>query len=171
MPEAGAPSKQRSIRHSLVLLRRCLDERIPGAVRTEVECTCGAPYHARLVPFRVQGQLAVAVIPEGAALTADELRAALRCEAVEKLPSEEMESLFAALQVRGAVAFEDPDFPTIFFDESLLDWPEVVFCPRMFLGKPGDCFRVSTRAFLDLSLAIVAPLTHASFHSHDEWGV
>ncbi len=171
MPTTRTPPEQRATRHSLAVLRRCLDEQFPGAVQAEVECTCGAPYHARLVPFRVQGQPAVAVIPEGAAVTADDLREALRCDTVERLPSEALGVLFASLEARGATALEDPDFPTIFFDESLLGWPEVVFCPRMFLGKPGDCFRVPTRAFLDLSYAIVAPLTSANYHSHDEWGV
>ncbi|MCL6565587.1 MAG: hypothetical protein K6U09_04100 [Acidobacteriia bacterium] len=171
MSLSRTPEERSATRSSLVALRRYIERELPRAVRTEVECTCGAPYHARLIPIRVHGQRAVAVIPEGATIGVEELRAALGSPQVERLQTEELEPLFAGLASAGTAASEAVDLPTIFFDEALLAWPEIVFCPRMFWGQPGECFRIPTRAFLELSCAILVPLTPAHLPAGEEWGV
>jgi hypothetical protein len=170
MSLSRTPEERSAARNSLAALRQYIERELPRVVRTEAECTCGAPYHARLVPIRVHDQRAVAVIPEGANIGVEELRVALGTQQVERLQTEELGPLFAGL-AGGGGASEAVDLPTIFFDEALLSWPEIVFCPRMFWGQPGECFRIPTRVFLDLSCAILVPLTPAHQPASEEWGV
>ncbi len=171
MSLSRTPEERSAARNSLVALRQFIERELPRVVRTEAECTCGAPYHVRLVPIRIHNQRAVAVIPEGASIGVEELRIALGTQRVERLQTEELGPLFAGLTGGSAGALEADELPTIFFDEALLAWSEIVFCPRMFWGQPGECFRIPTRVFLELSCAILVPLTPANQPAREEWGV
>lgn len=156
--------------NALSILQGGIRQRFPEAVRPEPECTCGAPYHARLIPFRVDGRPAIAIVPEGLTLSAEELAEAVGARRAERLPQAALETMLGPFAAGRAGVFADPGFPALYFDEALLTWPEIVFCPRMFFGE-GECFRTGTRLFLELTAATVVPLTPARVASDDPWAV
>jgi len=155
----------------LSALRAYLEQHFPHTVGTEGECTCGAGNHVRVCFFRVDGQPVSAIIPEGADLTADGLREALGSSRVEPFSEAEWDQVCADTELGHVLSFENPFGAGVFFDELLQSFPNLVFCPRMFCGERGLCFRVPTQEFLDLTHALVLPLTAQACYRADDWAV
>jgi prolyl-tRNA editing enzyme YbaK/EbsC (Cys-tRNA(Pro) deacylase) len=156
----------------ILALRDFMKEHFPRTLRDEVLCTCGAGNHVRLLFFRVDGQPATVVIPEGFDLSAEQLTASIGHARVEKLVDEEIDSAFTDTELGHMLPFENPFGSGVYFDESLLTWKELVFCPRMFSGQRGECFRAPTRNFLELTRAIVLPFSRTAVEEEkDAWAV
>jgi len=156
--------------NQLSALRGYLEQHFPHTIDTEGECTCGAGNHVRVSFFRVDGQPVAAVTPEGAGLTADELRDVLGSSRVESFSDTEWDQICADTENGHLISFENPFGAGVLFDELLGSFPNLVFCPRMFCGERGLCFRVPTQEFLDLTHALVLPLT-AHVCRADDWAV
>lgn len=148
-----------------------LEQHFPYSVKDEVLCTCGAGNHVRVLFFRVNHQPATVIIPEGADLLPEHLAAAIgRAEVTPMIP-EELDSTFAPTDVGQMQPFENPFGMTVYVDEGLLAWKEFVFCPRMFSGNRGDCFRTPAKQFLQLTHAIALPLALEKVPESDAWAV
>lgn len=156
--------------HALGALRTYLEQHYPHTTGEELRCTCGAGNHARIRYFRVDGHPVTAIVPEGASLTAWDLREAIGCAAIEPLLEREMEEIHEDTELGHADWFQNPFGTTVFFDDLLLPYSQIVFCPQMFAGQRGECFRVPTLEFIDLTQALVLPLT-APACKVDDWGV
>jgi prolyl-tRNA editing enzyme YbaK/EbsC (Cys-tRNA(Pro) deacylase) len=126
-------------------LRSQLRQHLSPSVPIEQTCTCGgAPDHVRILLFRVNGQPATAIVPETAKLTPRQLAEVLAGARVESLPVAELGSIFLESELGHAGPFDNPFGDSIYLDESLLQFDNLVFCPKMFSGKMGQCFRVPT---------------------------
>lgn len=134
-------------------------------------CTCGDANHVRVLFFRVNGQPATAVIPEEADLTPQQFAAASGCFDVRPLAESELEGIFPDTELGRLQLFDNPFGTIVYFDESLLLYPSVVMCPRMFGGKPGECFRVPTRHLLDKTRAVVLRLVPDAPRETSNWAV
>jgi hypothetical protein len=152
-------------------LREYLDQHFPHTVGEEPRCTCGAGNHVRVSFFRVNGQPAVTIVPEGMPLTPQQLREAIGCGRAEALTDTELDDIYGDTELGRMQSFENPFGTTVFFDETLAPFPELVFCPRMFFGRRGECFHVPTDEFLDLTHAIVVPLCATASREPDYWAV
>lgn len=152
-------------------LRIYLEQHFPHTVGEEAACSCGASNHVRVRYFRVNGQPAAAIIPEGSTLTAGDLAEATGTRQVEPLLEEELSEIFTDTELGRMQPFENPFGAAVFFDDLLLPHRNVVFCPRMFSEQRGQCFRVPTQEILDLTHAVVLPLTGAGCRRSDEWAV
>lgn len=152
-------------------LRIYLEQHYPHTTGEELRCTCGAGNHVRIRHFRVSGQPAAAVIPEGAALTAADFGEALGMTDVQPLMDAELDEVCSETELGRTQPFDNPFGTAVFCDESLLPFSDLVFCPRMFFGERGQCFRVPTQEFLDLTQAIVLPLTASAACRSDDWAV
>ena len=157
--------------NQLTALRTYLEQHFPKAIQGEGECTCGAGNHVRVCFFRVDGQPVSAIIPEGAGLTTDELRGALGCLRVEPFSNGDWDQVCTDTELGHTLSFDNPFGAGVLFDELLRSFPNLVFCPRMFSGERGLCFRVPTDRFLELTHALVMPLTAQACHRVDEWAV
>ena len=153
------------------ILRHYLEQHFPQTVSEEEKCTCGAGNHARICFFRANGQPLATILPEGAKLTADELRQAIGCIRAERLDAAELDATFTDTELGHMQAFENPFGSTVFCDELLAGNRDLVFCPPMFFGQRGECFRVPTREFLELTHALVLPLTGRQDREPDDWAV
>lgn len=139
-------------------LREYLRQHFPAALREEPWCSCGTANHARLVLFRVNGQPTTAIVPEGCELTAVQMRRALPEAHVDPLAAEELDAVYADGELGHMLPFENPFGANIYLDQNLLQFETLVVCPRMFGGRKGECFRVSTREFQTLLHPLVLPL-------------
>lgn len=154
----------------LQALRRFLEEHFPGQVSTQQECTCGQENHVRVIFFRVNGQPATAVIPESAGLSALELSDVIGGR-VERITLAELDAIFADTELGHMQPFENPFGTHVFLDEALGACEQLVFCPRMFFGQRGQCFRVPVKGFKELTHARVLPLSSVCVIDTDAWAV
>jgi len=155
----------------IIALHNYLKLHFPRVLRDEVLCTCGAGNHVRLLFFRVNGQPATVVLPEGIDVTAEQLGQAIGGGKVECLAERDLDVIFADSELGHMEPFENPFGANVYCDEGLLTWKELVFCPRMFFGQRGECFRAPTREFLDLTRAITVPLSGTPVAEQDAWAV
>ena len=155
----------------ILALHEYMKEHFPRTLRDEVLCTCGAGNHVRILFFRVDGQPVSTVLPEGVTLSAEQLEGSIGAGHVEALPEPELESIFADSELGHMQPFENPFGSAVYCDESLLTWKELVFCPRMFAGQRGECFRANTQEFLHLTKALVMPLAGTPVKEQDLWAV
>lgn len=140
-------------------LRNHLQQYFPQEVRREPECSCGDPNHARILLFRVNGMAASAVVPEGYELSAPRLSHALAGARVEPMLESELDAIFPVTEIGRTEPFENPFGTAVYLDENLLQFPTVVFCPKMLSGKRGECFRLPIRDFQELVHPAVVRLT------------
>ena len=131
-------------------LRDHLRQYFPQDISTEPECSCGNPNHARILLFRVNGQPASAVVPEGYELSATRLSQALSGARVEPMLASELDVIFPQTELGHMGPFENPFGTTVYLDENLLQFPILVFCPKMLCGKKGECFRLPIADFRKL---------------------
>ena len=157
--------------NTLAALRGYLEQHHPHSVRGELRCTCGAGNHVRVLFFRVNGQPASVLIPEGAWISAQELQDILGKDRVEPIPPADLNFIFADSELGRAQPFESPFGARIYLDERLLECEELVFCPRMFFGQPGECFRTTTEEFLDLIHPFVLPIVSVPAAARSDWAV
>jgi len=157
--------------NALGALRTYLEQHFPRTTDEELRCTCGAGNHVRIRHFRVSGQPAAVVIPEGATLTASDFGQVLSMDRVEPLLESELDEVCSDTELGHTQPFDNPFGASVFADESLLPFSDLVFCPRMFFGQRGQCFRVPTQEFLDLTQAIVLPITAAPAQASNDWAV
>ena len=157
--------------NQLAALRTYLEQHFPRTTGTEEKCTCGAGNHVRVRFFRVDGNPVTAVIPEGADLAPDELREAVGCRSVGVLSEAEWDAIYDETELGSMVSFENPFGAAVLFDDLLINFADIVFCPRMFCGERGLCFRVPTDEFLNLTQALVLPLTTLACRATDDWAV
>ncbi len=136
-------------------LRSFLKQHFAGDVHEEPWCTCGSGNHVRIVLFRVNGQPATAIIPEGCELGPTRISGALPCAKVEPLSEAELDAIYAPSELGGMQPFENPFATSVYLDENLLQFERLVFCPKMFSGQTGECFRVPTKDFVELTQALV----------------
>jgi prolyl-tRNA editing enzyme YbaK/EbsC (Cys-tRNA(Pro) deacylase) len=139
-------------------LRDYLRQHFPGNVHTEPWCTCGGPNHVRVFLFRVNGQPASVLVHEACELPATQLRRALPGAQIEPLTEEEFEAAYAGFEPGRVPPFESPFGAAVFIDRNVARFTTMVFCPQMFSGRAGECFRVPTGDFRKLVHASVLPL-------------
>jgi prolyl-tRNA editing enzyme YbaK/EbsC (Cys-tRNA(Pro) deacylase) len=139
-------------------------------LRNEPLCTCGDSNHVRLLVFRVSGLPAVLILPEWASLTPEQAQEALGGVPVSPLSEADLDSIYAMDDLGLSEPFSNPFGASVYFDESLLLYPTLVFCPRMFGGREGECFRVPTRDLLVHTQPSILPLAPAPCIA-DEWAV
>jgi hypothetical protein len=111
------------------------------------------------------------IVPEGRDFTPFALESVLGTGPVELLAGAEQDAGFAEFELGSPRLFDDPMFPVLYFDEALLEFADLVFCPQMFSGLKGKCFRVPTKIFLNQTYAVVAPLTVAGASATTDWAV
>lgn len=140
-------------------LRNHLQQYFPQDVRREPECSCGDPNHARILLFRVNGMAASAVVPEGYELSAPRLSHALAGARVEPMLESELDAIFPVTEIGRTEPFENLFGTVVYLDENLLQFPTVVFCPKMLSGKRGECFRLPIKDFQELVHPVVVRLT------------
>ncbi len=154
----------------LETLREYLAPNVRASLREEPLCSCGDSNHVRMVMFRVGGLPAVFIIPEAASLTAVQAEESLGNIRVETLTEPELESIYAESDLGRGQPFSNPFGTAVYLDQSLLLYPALVFCPHMFGGREGECFRVPTRDLLALTQANVLPLVPEPCTASD-WAV
>ncbi|MBI3664381.1 MAG: YbaK/EbsC family protein [Acidobacteria bacterium] len=155
----------------ILALQSYMKEHFPRTLRDEVLCTCGAGNHVRLLFFRVDGQPVTVVISEGVELSTAQLADAIGSSRVQLLQEPELDAIYPDSELGHMQPFENPFGSAVYCDESLLTWKELVFCPRMFSGQRGECFRATTKDFLALTRAIVLPLSGTPVQERDLWAV
>lgn len=139
-------------------------------LRNEPLCTCGDANHVRLLLFRAEGRPITVIVPEAAQITSQQLAEALGGQRIEPLREDELDAIFADTDLGHSEPYSNPFGTDVYFDESLVLYPTLVFCPRMFGGRAGECFRVPTRDLLDHTRASVLPLVSEPCAA-DEWAV
>ncbi len=152
-------------------LRDSLEVRWPGITQPEMKCSCGAENHACIHFYSVNGHLAAVVLPETRMLAPDELARVLGHGPVEPLTRPELEAALADTELGHSYWFENPFGFSIFFDGVLLEWPELVFCPRMFGGGPEQCMRIATERFVALAHPLVLPHAPQPAGEANAWAV
>lgn len=155
----------------LEALRRFLEQHFPNTTRDELWCTCGASNHVRFVFFLVDNRLAIAVVPEGARVDADDLAASLHSQHVQPLAVTDLDVAFTESELGRMQPFENPFGTQVFLDERLAESDELVFCPRMFFGKEGECFRAPVQKFIELVHPVILPLSGVLCADGDDWAV
>jgi prolyl-tRNA editing enzyme YbaK/EbsC (Cys-tRNA(Pro) deacylase) len=140
-------------------LRNHLQQYIPDHVRRELECSCGDPNHARILLFRVNGLPASAIVPEGYDLSSARFSQALAGARVEPMLESELDVIFPTTEIGRTEPFENPFGTAVYLDENLLQFPTVVFCPKMLSGKKGECFRLPIVDFQELVHPMVVRLS------------
>jgi hypothetical protein len=145
---------QRELRTFLALhLRRGVSE--------QRRCSCGAPNHARVLPFRVNGEPVMVIAPEQCELNEAQLSQALGHARVEALPPGELDAIFCETELGHMDPFENPFGTAVYLEETLSQSEELVFCPKAFNKERGECFRVPTRAFREMTHPVLLRLTQA----------
>lgn len=150
---------QRELRNRLYLYFR-------RDVHDEPACSCGAANHARIFLFRVNGEPAMVVAPETSALNASQLSLILDNARVEPLSAPELDSIFLDSELGHMDPFENPFGTGIYLDESLSQFDELVFCPKMSSQQRGECFSVPTREFRQMTHPILLRLSPLVTESH-----
>lgn len=151
-------------------LREYLTPYAHSHLRDETLCTCGDANHVRILLFRAAGRPITLIVPESATVTNEQVTAAMGGQRVEPLSEEELDAIFEESDLGRTEPFSNPFGTAVYFDESLVLYPTLVFCPRMFGGRYGECFRVPTRDLLDHTRASVLPLVPQPCVA-DEWAV
>ncbi len=128
-------------------LHNHLRQLFSGNVHTEPWCTCGSANHGRVFLFRINGQPALAIVPEGCELSPAQLRRAIPRAQVEPLTEAELDAMYAESKA-GAQTSENPLGAAVYLDKNLARFSTLVFCPQMFSGRAGECFRVPTGDFV-----------------------
>ncbi len=140
-------------------LQRALREHIrqfnADAIYSEPWCSCGSPNHARIFLLRVNGQPATALVPEWYELTPATFSKILPDSRVELLSEAELETACDERELGRLQPFENPFGATVFLDGNLLKYETTVFCPRMFSGRRGECYRVPTQELVRLVRPVV----------------
>ena len=139
-------------------------------LRNEPLCTCGDSNHVRILLYRLEGRPITVIVPEDAQVTPELVAQALVGQRIETLREEEMDAIFAETDLGRGEPFANPFGTDVYFDENLVLYPTLVFCPRMFGGVAGECFRVPTRDLLDHTRASILPLVPAPCVG-DDWAV
>ena len=155
----------------LAALRGFLEQHFPNTTREEMWCTCGAANHVRFLFFLVDNRLAVAVVPEGARVDAGDMAEAINAKTVQPVAVNDLDAAFAESELGRTQPFDNPFGMHVFFDERLRECDELVFCPRMFFGKEGECFRAPTQEFIELVRPVVLPLSTLVYAHADDWAV
>jgi len=140
-------------------LRSHLLQYFPQDIRQEPTCSCGEPNHARILLFRVNGLPASAIVPEGYELSAARLSQALAGARVEPILENELDPIFSETEIGRTGPFENPFGAAIYLDENLLQFETLVFCPKMFSGEKGECFRVPIGDFQEQEHPVVVRLS------------
>lgn len=135
-----------------------LRQNFPGNVHTEPWCSCGSANHVGVFLFRVNGQLATAIVPEGCELSAAQLRRALPGAQVELLSEAEIDQIYAESKPDSMQADKLSFSAAVYLDKNLVRFSTLVFCPKMFGGRAGECFRVPTGDFRKIVNAKVVRL-------------
>jgi prolyl-tRNA editing enzyme YbaK/EbsC (Cys-tRNA(Pro) deacylase) len=152
------------------VLHDLLKQEFPNTVKDEVLCTCGAGNHVRVLFFRIDHEPAAVILPEGADLDPADFAEAVGGH-VERLEAGELERSLSDSRPGYAMPSEGPFAGAVYLDESLLTWKELVFCPRMFNGMRGECFRAPMQSFLEVTHAIALPLVTGRVPPSDAWAV
>jgi len=155
----------------LLALRGFLEQHFPKSVRGEPKCTCGAGNHVRVLFFLVDDQPASAIIPEASRINADELQRVLGARRVQPLAITDVESVYSESELGQAQPFEHPFGHRVYFDDRMVQTEELVFCPRMFFGKEGECFRAPTKQFLELVNPVIISMSPVLVGEFDDWAV
>lgn len=155
----------------LLALRGYLEQHFPKSVRGEPKCSCGSGNHVRVLFFLVDDQPASAIIPEASRINADELQRVLGARRVQPLAITDVESVYAESELGQAQPFEQPFGHRVYFDERMAKSEELVFCPRMFFGKEGECFRAPTQKFLELVQPTIISMVPVLAGEFDDWAV
>lgn len=138
--------------------------------RDESLCTCGDANHVRILTYRAAGRPLTLIVPEAVRPTLQQVGAALGDPRVEALSEEDFDSICEETDLGRQPHFANPFGTAVYIDESLILYPTLVFCPRMFGGREGECFRVPTRGFLEGTQASPLALNTESCVS-DDWAV
>jgi prolyl-tRNA editing enzyme YbaK/EbsC (Cys-tRNA(Pro) deacylase) len=109
--------------------------------------------------FRVNGLPASAIVPEGYELGPARLSQALAGARVEPMLESELDAIFPETEIGCMGPFESPFGTTVYLDENLLQFPTLVFCPKMLSGKKGECFRLPIADFQELVHPVVVRLS------------
>lgn len=140
-------------------LQRALREHLrqfdADAIHSEPWCSCGSPNHARIFLFRVNGQPVTALVPESCDLTAETFGEVLRDARIELINEAELDAACDEGELGRLRPFENPFGASVYLDEKLLRHETIVFCPRMFSGRRGECYRVPTHELTLLVRPIV----------------
>lgn len=155
--------------NALQQLREFLAPYTQAYPRNEPLCTCGDANHVRILTFRAAARPVALIVPEAAAPTVDQVREAFGAARVETLTEAEFDDIYQEMDLGRQAHFSNPFGMSVYVDESLILYPTLVFCPRMFGGREGECFRVPTGPFLDGTQATVLPLVPEP--CSDEWAV
>ena len=142
-------------------LRKCLVRYLRCNVREEPTCSCGASNHARVLSFRVNGEPAMVIAPERGELNEAELSQALGHARVEALPPGELDAIFCDTELGHTDPFENPFGTAVYLAESLSQSEELVFCPKAFNNERGECFRVPTPVFREMTHPVLLRLAQA----------
>lgn len=136
-------------------LREHLRQYNPDAIHAEPWCSCGSPNHARIFLFRVNGQPVTALVPESYDLTTEAFARVLPDSEIELISEAELENACELGELGHMQAFENPFGANVYLDKELLKYETIVFCPSMFSGKRGQCYRVPTQDLVSVVLPII----------------
>ncbi len=139
-------------------LRNHLQRHCPNDLHQEPWCTCGSPNHVRMLIFRMDGWPATVFVPEDCELTAAQLGRAIPGARVESLTDAELDAVYLETELGRMQPFDKAFAPAVYMDHNLTQFDTLVFCPKMFSGQNGECFRVPTKEFRALVLTVVLPL-------------
>lgn len=136
----------------------------------ECICSCGDANHVRLQLFRAEGRPVLAILPEALELTPDQFREAANAKHVEAFTDAELDELCLETELGCTNLLENPFGGDVYFEESLMLYPHLVVCPKMFGGKEGECYRISTREIIEgarpLMLRVTSPVG-----ATDDWAI
>ena len=135
-----------------------LQQHFPSDVHKEPWCTCGSPNHVRMLVFRIDGWPATVFVPEGCELTAVQLGRAIPGARVESVTEAELDAVYLETELGRMQPFDNAFGAAVYMDHNLTHFDTLVFCPKMFSGRNGECFRVPTKEFRELVLTVILPL-------------
>jgi hypothetical protein len=144
-------------------LQRALREQIrkfdADAIHSEPWCSCGSPNHARIFLFRVNGRPTTALVPEWCELTAERFAQILPGAKIELINEAEFDAAGDEGELGHMQPFENPFGTGVYLDEKLLSHATIVFCPRMFSGLRGQCYRVPTQDLVSTVLPMILAIS------------
>lgn len=116
---------------------------------TERLCSCGDANHVRLQLFRVDSRPAIVIAPEALEITPEQFRETAGASYVEPFTDAELDEICLETELGCPSPLENPFGMDVYFDESMVLYPNLVICPKMFGGKEGECYRIQTQQLLD----------------------
>ncbi len=152
------------------LLRQFLELFTAREPLTERICSCGDANHVRLQLFRIEGRPVLAIVPEALELTAEQFREASGAQRVEPLSDAELDEICLETELGCTNLLENAFGGDVYFDESLMLYPSLVVCPRMFGGKEGECYRIVTRQLMEGARPLMVRMPTPACTVED-WGV